>query len=396
MLESIYIVTDIGTDKIWYDYDKDGQRIMKRFLDWQIVECDSGGIPPIPRGMRGPSQENCTESSLNVSHYVRAMGKTLMKCFGDWNSTGSIDTVKYIFAGDERIALVDNDENIFYYLKDHLGNTRVMVKETPAAVDTIYATYPEYYAYGASATTAQSLGQNYLFTGKEKDGEDNLNHYYFGARYYNAMGRWMAVDPLHGKYPNWSPYAYCKNNPMKYIDRFGLEGITIHELWHEIESFAGPLVVAGAATFGGAVVFTGGSILGGASIILIPETYGISFVGVIPASACIGVGGLLFAEGINIYIIHYNNLTDSELKSLHDLYPDLFPDYPKSEDDKKNKKPSDNTSETNGKNESNQNGGEGNSQGTKSSSDEDEEDTKAIIYRTPKSFEKYDVLNSDI
>jgi len=32
---------------------------------------------------------------------------------------------------------------------------------------------------------------------------------------------WYSVDPLAEKYPNYSPYVYCKNNPVLYIDPDG-------------------------------------------------------------------------------------------------------------------------------------------------------------------------------
>ncbi|MCE1189690.1 MAG: hypothetical protein LWX56_11185 [Ignavibacteria bacterium] len=53
----------------------------------------------------------------------------------------------------------------------------------------------------------------------------------FGTRYgacspvrrYSEPGRWMSLDPLAKKYPGWSPYAYCKNNPIIFIDPNGKE-----------------------------------------------------------------------------------------------------------------------------------------------------------------------------
>ncbi len=33
--------------------------------------------------------------------------------------------------------------------------------------------------------------------------------------------RWLSVDPLADKYPGWSPYNYCVNNPLVYFDPNG-------------------------------------------------------------------------------------------------------------------------------------------------------------------------------
>lgn len=38
---------------------------------------------------------------------------------------------------------------------------------------------------------------------------------------------WLSVDPLSNKYPQWSPYAFVFNNPLKYIDPDGREGIVV-------------------------------------------------------------------------------------------------------------------------------------------------------------------------
>jgi RHS repeat-associated protein len=63
---------------------------------------------------------------------------------------------------------------------------------------------------------------DYQFNAKELDEENGM--YYFNARYY-ALPTFISRDPLFEKYPWMSPYAYCSNNPVKYIDPDGREPV---------------------------------------------------------------------------------------------------------------------------------------------------------------------------
>jgi RHS repeat-associated protein len=65
-----------------------------------------------------------------------------------------------------------------------------------------------------------SFTNRWKFTGKELDEETGL--YYFGARFYNPVtSLWLSVDPLADVMPAWSPYSYCFNNPVRFIDQDG-------------------------------------------------------------------------------------------------------------------------------------------------------------------------------
>jgi RHS repeat-associated protein len=59
---------------------------------------------------------------------------------------------------------------------------------------------------------------DYLFNGKELDEETGM--YYYEARYYNPP-MFISRDPLFEKKPFMSPYAYCRNNPLIFIDPNG-------------------------------------------------------------------------------------------------------------------------------------------------------------------------------
>ena len=109
-----------------------------------------------------------------------------------------------------------NDSKYHYYLQDHQGNNRVVVSETGATEEVNH-----YYAFGGLFSSDESI-QLFKYNGKELDTNKGLNWYDYGARQYDAtLGRWFAVDPLAEDYYNWSPYIYCINNQIKYIDTDG-------------------------------------------------------------------------------------------------------------------------------------------------------------------------------
>ena len=104
----------------------------------------------------------------------------------------------------------------YYYLKDHQGNNRVVVSSGGTVTETNH-----YYPFGGVFASTGNV-QPYKYNGKELDTKKGLNWYDYGARHYDAtLGRWFAVDPLAEKMSAWSPYAYCFNNPIKFVDEDG-------------------------------------------------------------------------------------------------------------------------------------------------------------------------------
>lgn len=105
----------------------------------------------------------------------------------------------------------------YFYHPDHLGSTSYVTD----ASGEVYQ-HLEYFAFGETFVEEHSNTDRtpYLFNGKELDEETGL--YYYGARYYDARTSvWASLDPLTEKYPEWSPYNYSFNNPLRFIDPDG-------------------------------------------------------------------------------------------------------------------------------------------------------------------------------
>ena len=106
-----------------------------------------------------------------------------------------------------------------YVVRDHLGNTRT-VKSSDKGLEQSMG----YYASGTPLVESFNPdNQPYKFGDKELISMHELNWYNFGARYYDPVTvRFTTPDPLTELKPWISGYAYCLDNPIRYIDPTGL------------------------------------------------------------------------------------------------------------------------------------------------------------------------------
>ena len=110
--------------------------------------------------------------------------------------------------------------NIYFYHPDHLG-TGTYLTDANGLPYQFFLNLP----FGETMVEMHSNTENYAspykFNGKELDAETGL--YYYGARYYNPkISIWLSVDPLAEKYPNFNPYNYTLQNPIRFIDPTGM------------------------------------------------------------------------------------------------------------------------------------------------------------------------------
>jgi len=99
-------------------------------------------------------------------------------------------------------------------LTDALGSVLALADEA-GQVKTTY----QYEPYGATTVQGEASANSFQYTGRENDG---TGLYYYRARYYHpGLGRFVAEDPI-GLAGGINAYAYVANDPISYIDPFGL------------------------------------------------------------------------------------------------------------------------------------------------------------------------------
>ena len=142
------------------------------------------------------------------------------------------------------------------YHRDHLGSVRAIT-----TTDGTILEQNDYYPFGlrttrkqpyitllqsleamaqsAGTTTANISTPRYLYNGKEKQefihntgsvlnvtnsAIYTSNYIDYGARFYNPVTlRWNTQDPMAEKYQRYSPYNYCVNNPISFVDPNGMD-----------------------------------------------------------------------------------------------------------------------------------------------------------------------------
>ena len=113
----------------------------------------------------------------------------------------------------------------FYYIKDLLGN----IRETYVHPEADYKECVErtqYYPSGLPWVERQTdsfTANPWKYNGKEFVEMHGLDEYDSKARwYYPAICRTTTMDPLAEKYYSTSPYAWCGNNPVRFVDPEGM------------------------------------------------------------------------------------------------------------------------------------------------------------------------------
>lgn len=173
--------------------------------------------------------QTAIKSGLNLAYTYDATGNKLKKL----NSTTSTTTdyVGGIQYTNGVIDFIQTEGGIAkdtlgvyrysYNLTDHLGNVRATIRESVATPGSLQVMQRDnYYPFGLTQV-AGARNNKYLYNNKELQAE--LGQYDYGARFYDpVIGRWNVPDILADLAPDLTPFRYAFNNPINYIDPFGL------------------------------------------------------------------------------------------------------------------------------------------------------------------------------
>ena len=201
----------------FYTYDANGN----------ITKDSNKGISNIKYNLLNLPEEVAFTNGNSIKFFYSAEGEKLRAVHTTGGTTTQVDYCGNIVyeAGIQKYLL--NDEGYYdlgnggyhYYLKDHLGNNRVVINQSGAVQQTNH-----YYPYGGTFayTSTAANNQPYKYNGKEFDTHAGLNWYDYGARHYDpAIARWTTQDPLAEKYYSLTPYGYCAGNPIMYMEPDG-------------------------------------------------------------------------------------------------------------------------------------------------------------------------------
>ena len=152
--------------------------------------------------------------------------------------SGPLGTTNYLYDGPNAIEEVDNSGAVLtrytqgnevdepsaelrsgttaYYEADALDSITSLSSVTGAIAST-----NTYDAFGNLTATSGTLVNPFHFTGRDFDLETGL-HYYRWRYYDPTLGRFLSEDPI-GRKGGINFYAYVRNNPARFVDRWGLQ-----------------------------------------------------------------------------------------------------------------------------------------------------------------------------
>lgn len=161
---------------------------------------------------------NRTSKTVNENdtvYYVNDTSGSLTMVAAETDKDGKETT--YYTRGDELLSM-ERDGEIWYYLYDGHGSTRILTNEAGRITD-----HYSYDAWGSLLEKEGDTENDFLYTGEQYNANTGL--YYLRARYMNpSTGTFISMDSYHGSIydpVSLHKYLYANANPVMYTDPIG-------------------------------------------------------------------------------------------------------------------------------------------------------------------------------
>lgn len=168
-----------------------------------------------------PGTDNLQEYNI-VSYAMLGNKRYVRYNDGDWFPYMVINTEGYV----KYFTMMESYP--YYYIKDHLGSVRQTYMR-PTSTNKFLEQEMQYYPSGLPwDTNIGASEQPFKYGSKEFIEMHGLDEYDSEARwYYPAIMRTTSMDPLCEKYYSTSPYAWCANNPVNFVDPNGASTLVV-------------------------------------------------------------------------------------------------------------------------------------------------------------------------
>jgi RHS repeat-associated protein len=231
-------VNDRGKDQIGFKEISEGKQEYRYDANGNMKSDTNKGISKIHYNFLN-LPENITKGSKRIEYTYSAIGEKLenrlpsgkkLQYCGDFvYQDGSL---RYILSEEGKL-IVGGSHPYQFFIKDHLGNIRIVVGEGEKKVQELN----NYYPFGMRMDMndiPKIADQNYLYNGKELQEETDWLDY--GFRMYDAaLARWHVIDGHAETYYSWSPYNYVLGNPINLIDWLGLDPVYRNGKYYETD-----------------------------------------------------------------------------------------------------------------------------------------------------------------
>ena len=332
------------SEVVEYTYDRNGNMTSDLNRKVSLISYNMQNRPARMRHAGGTETFTYLPDGTKRGRTFLGKDRSLSRTEYRGNLVCADDSLKYILFDGGLIAMDRAEPEYLFFLRDHLGSTRVVARSDGKAVQVNH-----YYPYGMAFAGGGMSGnagahpveggvsvaggsleiggetggmelarpgasQPYRFLGNELYTSNSLGLYDFSARMYDpALGRFLSVDPMAEGYRHLSPYAYCAGNPVVYADKDG--------------QVIGRVVVGavvGAAINGGIALLSGesgrdvlgavarGAVDGGIAGLTFEMSMGTTLAGKIAVSAAVGaatstasstVGQLVESGGVDAKVV---------------------------------------------------------------------------------------------